>query len=108
MEGRRGRLGQDDRRVEVPIVDLIAASTAEELCAINVHGDLVSRRHQLSVHRCVGRAGRRVAVDGGAGHARVEARETTRFPARAAPRHLVGFPPDRGPATRRLDPEAVL
>lgn len=108
MESRRGRLGQNDRRVEVPIVDLIAASTAEELCAIDVHGDLVARRHRLSVHRRVGSAGRRVAVYGGASHARVEARETARFPAHAASRHLVGFPPDRGVATGRFDPEAVL
>lgn len=108
MERRRGRLGEHHRRVEVAIVDLVAARAAEELGAIHVNGDLVPWRHRLRVGRRMGGSGRRVAVDASARHARVEARAASRFAALAAARHLVRVPPDRGASTRRLDPEAVL
>lgn len=70
---KRGGLRQDYCRIEITVVDLIAARAAEELRAIHVHGDLVPWRHGRGVRRRVGRSRQRVAGDYSACHTGVEA-----------------------------------
>ena len=103
-----GGVGQDYRRVEVTVVDLIAARAAEQLGAVHVDGDLVTARGcRRQVSRHVGEMWRRVAEHGGAGHAGVESRAGG-VTARAAAGDFRWVASDGGASARRLDAEAVL
>ncbi|GFZ03380.1 ubiquitin-specific protease 22 [Actinidia rufa] len=58
-ERERGGLGEDNRGVEVPVVDLVPARAAEELRPFNVDGDLVPPPPQRETARVRGRTRRR-------------------------------------------------